>query len=113
MITRKELIDYASLKNIELIEEAPATHLERYNNEGAKLNQYNTYTGHNYRIGIRYSQYCYYWFIAYLTDDDIEKNRIDMHFEHKYSQRNGSVDKRWNTGYKAITRINDILQGLK
>ena len=110
MISRQELINYASLKNIELIEQAPATHLESYSNEGAKLNRYNTYSEYNYRIGIKYSEYCYYWFIAYLRDDDIEKNRIELFFEHKYSQRNGSTDKRWITGYKAITRIIDILQ---
>ena len=110
MITRQELVNYASLKNIELIEEAPATHCFF---RGENLNIYNTKSDYKYRIGIRYSEYCYYWFVAYPSDDEIQENQIDFFFEHKYSQRNGSTDKRWNIGRKAITRINDILQGNK
>ena len=106
MITRKELIEYASLKNIELIEYAPASHcVFRHDN----LTEYTAKSEHRYRIGIRYSEYCYYWFYAYPTNKEIKENQIDFYFEHKYSQRNGSTDKRWSTGYKAINRINDIL----
>ena len=106
MISRKELIEYASLKNIELIEYAPATHCVFRDDN---LNRYNTKSEYSYRIGIRYSKHCYYWFIAHPTEDEIEGNQIDFCFEHKYSQRNGSSDKRWIVGYKAINRINDIL----
>lgn len=106
MISRKELIAYASLKNIELIEEAPASHcVFRRDN----LTEYNTKSEYSYRIGIRYSEYCYYWFIAFPTDKEIEENQIDFYFEHKYSQRNGSTDKKWRTGYKAINRIINTL----
>jgi 3D (Asp-Asp-Asp) domain-containing protein len=106
MITRQELVSYATMKNIELIEEAPATHCVFRDD---KLNRYNTESEHRYRIGIRYSKYCYYWFYAYPTDKEIKENQIDFYFEHKYSQRNGSTDKRWSIGYKAINRIINTL----
>jgi len=106
MISRQELIAYASLKNIELIEYAPASHcVFRHDN----LTRHTVKSEHSYRIGIRYSEYCYYWFIAYPTDKEIHENQIDCYFEHKYSQRNGSTDKRWSIGYKAINRIINTL----
>ena len=105
MITRQQIIEYATLKGLKYEETFPHTY-NRYTNEPLPK-EYLSEEFRQYQIGLNTRDGIWYWFDCWV----VEPNNVNegLFFRQRYSQNTGNVCKSFNTGFNLELKIENTL----